>query len=673
MIATSPTSISGSAIQLQLTNDSGGAINRLRIGYDIQRFTSPSAPNELPGFWLFYSLDGGATWTNAAALNPTLGGPAGVVVPNTIGVTNVLPALVTLGATWNPGATLLFRWVDDNAVATSPDQILGLDNVSIQTPIGPAVVLTSPAEGDRFAEPAAIHLEANANDVDGSIAKVEFFAGATKLGEAMSVPYALDWTGVGVGSYNLTAVATDNDGDTATSAPVSVVVDPVYLLSITAAGEGDVHFSTASTSHTCPDDCTASVQNGTVVLLTAAPATGWSFSGWGGACAGMGDCSVLMDADKEVAALFTISTYPLTAAVSGGGGDIAPASTTADYGSDVTFTITPAFGFELQSLTDNGAPVAATPAGGGTLSYTVASVTEPHTIEATFSNAMPAADAGADQTVHAGSLVTLDGSASADPAGRPLSFAWTLTSVPVGSAAALQNAGTPNPTFTADRPGTFTASLAVTNSLGLTSTDPVDIVATNAAPVAAAGGDQTIPVGKTVHLNGGASSDPDGDALRFSWSLTSRPAGSTAQIVGPGTAQPSFVPDRAGTFVVTLIVSDGFAQSTPSTSTVTAISARTDLLNRLRHVIGVVDAMSESQFKKNKKKPFEQSLKSVLKSAEKGSYRKALDELEEDVLPRVDGCARRGTPDHDDWMSCTGQAAVYRDLRACRRILKDLR
>jgi len=134
MLATSPTSVAGAAIQLQLTNTSAGYIDRLKVGYDIYRFNATSAVNELPGFQLFYSLDNGTSWTNVAELNPTVSGPDGVVVPNTIGVTNVPSTMIQLATPWNPGTNLLFRWVDDNGVPTSPDQIYGLDNVSIEAP-----------------------------------------------------------------------------------------------------------------------------------------------------------------------------------------------------------------------------------------------------------------------------------------------------------------------------------------------------------------------------------------------------------------------------------------------------------------------------------------------------------------------------------------------------------
>ena len=125
-LVTAPTGTNGSALQLSVTNTSGGALNGFYLGYDTRRFTAASAANELPGYWLFYSLDSGATWTNVAALNPTLAS-----VPNTAGVTTTDPTLISFSSALANAASVLLRWVDDNAVQSSPDQILGLDNVLI--------------------------------------------------------------------------------------------------------------------------------------------------------------------------------------------------------------------------------------------------------------------------------------------------------------------------------------------------------------------------------------------------------------------------------------------------------------------------------------------------------------------------------------------------------------
>ncbi len=88
----------------------------------------------------------------------------------------------------------------------------------------PTVSLTSPTATSTFTAPATINIAAAAADTDGTVTKVEFYQGSTKLGEDLTVPYAYAWTGVATGTYILTAVATDNSGTTTTSAPVTVQV-----------------------------------------------------------------------------------------------------------------------------------------------------------------------------------------------------------------------------------------------------------------------------------------------------------------------------------------------------------------------------------------------------------------------------------------------------------------
>jgi hypothetical protein len=126
-LATSPTVDAGIALQLTITNNTGSALSNFGISYDIDRFTVASAANELPGYQLFYSTDG-STWTNVGALNPTL-----TNVPNTVGVTNV-SGVVNLYNSVANGSNLELRWVDDDASQSSPDQMIGLNNVDI-TPV----------------------------------------------------------------------------------------------------------------------------------------------------------------------------------------------------------------------------------------------------------------------------------------------------------------------------------------------------------------------------------------------------------------------------------------------------------------------------------------------------------------------------------------------------------
>lgn len=76
------------------------------------------------------------------------------------------------------------------------------------------------------------------------------------------------------------------------------------------------------------------------------------------------------------------------------------------------------------------------------------------------------AKAGADQTVNAGSKVTLDGSASADSDNKPFEFSWAFSKKPAGSAANLESATTAKPTFTADIAGEYEVELTISNANG---------------------------------------------------------------------------------------------------------------------------------------------------------------------------------------------------------------
>ncbi|MFT3824229.1 MAG: Ig-like domain-containing protein [Chitinophagaceae bacterium] len=88
----------------------------------------------------------------------------------------------------------------------------------------PTVSLTAPANNASFTAGSNITLSATASDADGTISKVEFFNGATKLGEATSSPYNYTWTSVAAGSYSITAKATDNGNASTTSAAANITV-----------------------------------------------------------------------------------------------------------------------------------------------------------------------------------------------------------------------------------------------------------------------------------------------------------------------------------------------------------------------------------------------------------------------------------------------------------------
>src|SRR6266571_4828849 len=75
--------------------------------------------------------------------------------------------------------------------------------------------------------------------------------------------------------------------------------------------------------------------------------------------------------------------------------------------------------------------------------------------------ALPLAVLGADQRVPTGSVVTLNGKDSKDPAGGRITFEWSFVNMPGGSKAAFGLADTPSPVFTADVSGKYVIRLVV--------------------------------------------------------------------------------------------------------------------------------------------------------------------------------------------------------------------
>ena len=94
-------------------------------------------------------------------------------------------------------------------------------------------------------------------------------------------------------------------------------------------------------------------------------------------------------------------------------------------------------------------------------------------------NHPPVANAGPDQTVNVGNVVQLDGSGSSDVDGDPLTYSWSLISVPAGSGASLDNPTAVKPKFTADLAGTYVAQLVVNDGKVDSAPDTVVVSATS--------------------------------------------------------------------------------------------------------------------------------------------------------------------------------------------------
>lgn len=92
----------------------------------------------------------------------------------------------------------------------------------------------------------------------------------------------------------------------------------------------------------------------------------------------------------------------------------------------------------------------------------------------------PVAKAGADQTIECnrGGTVTLDGSASSDPDGEPITFAWKQVS---GATVSLTISGA-RATFTAAPPGVYEFQLTVTDTNGASASDNVVVTIRDTTP-----------------------------------------------------------------------------------------------------------------------------------------------------------------------------------------------
>lgn len=188
-------------------------------------------------------------------------------------------------------------------------------------------------------------------------------------------------------------------------------------------------------------------------------------------------------------------------------------------------------------------------------------------------NLPPVANAGEDRTGAVGSTLILDGSGSSDPDGNLISFAWQLLRKPAGSAATLSAGDGPRPGLAIDLAGRYEAQLVVSDGKAQSFPDWVVIDTHNSRPTADAGAPAAATTGVAAALDGRGSHDPDGDGLRYRWSLPVRPAGSVAAIGNPRTARSRFIPDKPGGYVARLVVSDEHGESDPAAIAVSTVNA----------------------------------------------------------------------------------------------------
>ena len=147
---------------------------------------------------------------------------------------------------------------------------------------------------------------------------------------------------------------------------------------------------------------------------------------------------------------------------------------------------------------------------------------------------------------------------------------------------------TPNLNF--NGADSFTYTLSDGNGGSDTASVNISVNPVNDPPVASAGPDQEVLVSDTVTLNGGGSTDVDGDNLTYQWSFLSKPPQSLASLSFPTSGSATFLADRPGGYEVRLVVNDGSIGSSPDSVSITANPRMVSVPN----VVGLVQSGAEA-------------------------------------------------------------------------------
>jgi len=169
----------------------------------------------------------GITWNNKPALgsaqtNQTFNVKAGAAYD--IDVTSFVRSeqnagrgIITLALHSTNTTTLLTSINSKENAANKPTLLLN-------TNAFPTVSITNISNNSTFPAPTNLTISASATDSDGTITNVDFYADGLFLGADITSPYSLVWSNAPVGTYALTARATDDQGMITTSAVVNITI-----------------------------------------------------------------------------------------------------------------------------------------------------------------------------------------------------------------------------------------------------------------------------------------------------------------------------------------------------------------------------------------------------------------------------------------------------------------
>jgi hypothetical protein len=164
----------------------------------------------------------------------------------------------------NAGGYNLTAVATDNSGSSTISASVGITVLPPSNAL-PVVSLTNPGNGAVYQPGSSISLIAVASDPDGSVARVDFYANETSLGNDTEAPFSLNWTPAQNGTYALKAIATDNKGAPTTSALVniSIATSTPPVVSLTSPTNG----ATFSFNSTIPLAAQATHSDGAVLKV----------------------------------------------------------------------------------------------------------------------------------------------------------------------------------------------------------------------------------------------------------------------------------------------------------------------------------------------------------------------------------------------------------------------
>jgi PKD repeat protein len=189
------------------------------------------------------------------------------------------------------------------------------------------------------------------------------------------------------------------------------------------------------------------------------------------------------------------------------------------------------------------------------------------TTTATISNALPVVNAGADAAIDEGQSFSLSASftdkgAADNPWGYTVN--WGDGSGNATGSLATQAAITGTHTY--NTPGSYNVTVTVTDKDGGGSNDVAVVTVRAVKPTARPGTSYSGTEGTAIAFDGSASSDPNGDALTYSWNWGDNTTAGTG-------ATPSHTYVQNGNYTVTLTVNDGNGHTGTATAPVTVTNA----------------------------------------------------------------------------------------------------